>query len=238
MQRIGETLKPYIQDLFRVMDFSQKEKCKVCGKPYRTIQVPESTFLPPYNYQVVDCDCSQEIDIDTVLVRAGISERFRCNFPVSQHWEIIDTFLQSEKSLFIFGEPGVGISTLASIILRKWYEKKKQSIFCVYIPSLDYQALQTIDTWKIKNSSLVLFDDIDKPIDRNIEKKWVSPHIYGWIDYRYREKKKTILTANSANPKKYTSLYSDPGCRSPFVSRLKDFLFYECQGEDRRGREK
>jgi DNA replication protein DnaC len=199
-----------------VMPVSQTIECKLCdGTGWRPVEKQDGgrTFRA-----VEPCSCqTPRRDVDWWLERARIPPRFRqCSFEgfvnPSQNASLQMALVKArgfaveypmvEKGLLLVGNPGVGKTHLAVAILRQLMTNKGTDCLFVSFPDLLEQLQESYDPVALRTKAEILQPVLDTEVvaiddlgARRIS-DWVEDTVTYILNYRYNERKPTILTTN------------------------------------------
>jgi DNA replication protein DnaC len=169
---------------------------------------------------VAVCDCRKsQRDEEWWMDRARIPRRHRrCSFDnfdaLNDHLQMVkikargyaENYPSVKEGLLFLGNPGVGKTHLAVAILKQlMFQKGVAGLFCAY-----QELLQRIrDSYNpvslstesevlqpVLNTEVVVIDDLGA----NRITDWVEDTVTYILNYRYNEKKATILTSNLPDP--------------------------------------
>ena len=153
--------------------------------------------------------------------------------------------LENPRSLYIYGDTGVGKTLLASIIAQELLKRGKAVIFsdlgylfekvrASFAKKTEITADERLET--LKTAEILILDDFgaEKPTE------WLTSMLFGIVNYRYNEGLQTIITSNYALGGIYERL-NDPtndkvGIQGKRIaSRLKQMCgVVEIRDEDQR----
>ena len=216
--------------------------------------------IPPYYYyengKIVQCSC-REINLKiqkiiNIYLKSGIDKKYKWkfinNFEVtnkvteqakSAAYDIIRSFPDVKKGLFLWGNPGTGKTLLSSIILtelvtRHAIDSKFAKISRSFFSRLKASFNESSPTYgeanlierEFANVDVLVIDDFG--VQRDSE--WELETLYNLVDARYEALKFTIFTSNN-NP--FLSLKDKSQGR--ILSRIKEMCrIMEISGADYR----
>lgn len=184
--------------------------CSLCdGTGWKPVQKGEWRAVEPCSCQTV------ARDLDWYMERAQIPPRFRqCNFEDFLHNNsslemalikaraFVEYYPGVEKGLLFIGNPGTGKTHLTVAILKQlMIQKGSNCLFCSF-PDLLEQLQESYDPVAHRSKVEILEPVLDVEVlalddlgARRVS-DWVEDTVTYILNYRYNQKKLTILTSN------------------------------------------
>lgn len=196
---------------------------------------------------IKDCECKIKAGIVSNLIAAKIPpmyeqkdfDHFKTNS--ASRKRVLETakkyvaeYQPNGNGLLFIGETGTGKTHLAVAILQELIQKQYAGVFYNIITLLDelrasYNSQDESEQWEIidrvRDTSILVLDDLGAEKTSG----WVNDRLYAIINYRYENKKTTIVTSN----KSHAELNDQIGNR--IISRLVEMCrVIPFQGKDYR----
>lgn len=167
---------------------------------------------------VKDCECKIQASIVINLIAAKIPPMYEQkdfdNFKSSSASrkrvletarKFVDEYQPNGNGLLFMGESGTGKTHLAVAILKELIQKRYPGVFYNIITLLDelrasYNSQDDSEQWelidRVRDTSILVLDDLGAEKTSG----WVNDRLYAIINYRYENKKTTIVTSNKDIP--------------------------------------
>ena len=195
---------------------SQTLECKLCdGTGWRPVEKEDGGR----KFRAVEpCSCqTPRRDVDWWLERARIPPRFRqCDFDgffapsdnASLQMAVVKArgfaaqYPMVERGLLFMGNPGVGKTHLTVAILRQLMTTKGTDCLFVSFPDLLEQLQESYDPVALRTKAEILQPVLETEVvaidDLGARRvtDWVEDTVTYILNYRYNQKKPTLLTSN------------------------------------------
>jgi DNA replication protein DnaC len=166
---------------------------------------------------VKDCECKIKASIVINLIAARIPPMYETkdfdNFKATSasRKRVLETakkyvaeYQSDGNGLLFIGESGTGKTHIAVAILKELIQKRYPGLFYNIITLLDelrasYNSQDDSEQWelidRVRDTSILVLDDLGAEKTSG----WVNDRLYAIINYRYENKKTTIVTSNKSD---------------------------------------